>query len=176
MPGETEQLETALRLIWPRLGTADNDAVAAGPQGPGACGCRVPGQVMRPARTRTEGRRAGLVAAAGWSRRRAGECGRRRVLTDESVWAVCVVVREVVLQHYREVARSGDQEVVEALAAQGADSALGDRVGSRCPDRGADDVDVGAGEQRVEGGGELAVPVSDRKPKPAGLVAERGAP
>ena len=75
MPGETEQLETALRLIWPRLGTAAT--MTRSPQGrrglgPGAWGCRVPGQVMRPARTRTEGRRAGLVAAAGWSRRGRG--------------------------------------------------------------------------------------------------------
>ena len=33
-----------------------------------ACGCREPCHVMRPARTRVEGRRAGLVAAAGQSR------------------------------------------------------------------------------------------------------------
>jgi hypothetical protein len=32
---------------------------------------------MRPARTRAEGRRAGLVVGAGWSRRMAGECGPR---------------------------------------------------------------------------------------------------
>ena len=39
---------------------------------------------------------------------------------------------------------SGDQEVVEALAAQCADAALGDCVHTRCSNRGADDVDVGA--------------------------------
>ena len=38
---------------------------------------------------------------------------------ERPVWAVGVVVREVLLQHCREVARSGDQEVVEALAARG---------------------------------------------------------
>ena len=32
-----------------------------------ACGCREPSHVMRPARTRAEGHRAGLVAAAAWS-------------------------------------------------------------------------------------------------------------
>ena len=49
--------------------------------------------------------------------------------------AVGVVVLDVLPQHYREVARSGDQEVVEAFAAQGADPALSDRVRPRCPDR-----------------------------------------
>ena len=44
--------------------------------------------------------------------------------------AVGVVVLEVVLQHYPEVAWSGDQEVVEAFAAQGSDPAFGDRVRS----------------------------------------------
>jgi hypothetical protein len=34
------------------------------------------------------------------------------------VWAVGVVVLDELLQHYGEVAGSGDQEVVEALAAQ----------------------------------------------------------
>jgi hypothetical protein len=85
---------------------------------------------------------------------------------------VGVVVLEVLLQYYGEVAWSGDQQVVEAFAAQGADEAFRDGVGSRCSNWGADDADVGAGEHGVEGGGELAVSVADQKPKPAGLVAE----
>jgi hypothetical protein len=56
------------------------------------------------------------------------------VLIERSVGSVRVVVRDVLLQHYREVAWSGDQEVVEAFAAQGADPALCDGVGSRCSD------------------------------------------
>jgi hypothetical protein len=36
-------------------------------------------------------------------------------------------VLDVLLKHDRQVARSGDQQVVEAFAAQGADEALGDR-------------------------------------------------
>jgi hypothetical protein len=44
--------------------------------------------------------------------------------------------------------------------------ALGARTGVR------DDADVGAGEHRVEGGGELTVAVADQKPKPGGVVAE----
>ena len=50
--------------------------------------------------------------------------------------------------------------------------ALGDRVRPRCPDWGADDADVGAGEHGVEGGGELAVPVADQEPELLGAVAE----
>jgi hypothetical protein len=76
---------------------------------------------------------------------------------ERPVRAVGVVVREVLPQDCREVARSGDEEVVEAFAAQGADPALGDRVRSRCPHRSTDRADAGAGDDRVEGGGELAV-------------------
>jgi hypothetical protein len=44
------------------------------------------------------------------------------------MWAVSVVVLDELLQHQREVARPGDQKVVEAFAAQRPDEALGDRV------------------------------------------------
>jgi hypothetical protein len=40
-----------------------------------------------------------------------------------------------------------------------------------CPDRGTDDADVGAGEDRVEGRGELAVSVTHQEPEPVGAVA-----
>src|SRR6476646_9345971 len=78
-----------------------------------------------------------------------------------------------VLAQYRgEVALAGDQEVVEAFPAQRADEPLGDRVRPRSSDGGADDPDVGAGEDGVESGGELAVPVADQKAEPVGAVAE----
>ena len=70
------------------------------------------------------------------------------------------------------MAWSGDQEVVEAFPAQGADEAFRDRVRAGCPDRRADDPDVGAGEDGVERGGELAVPVADQEPEPVGAIAE----
>jgi hypothetical protein len=70
------------------------------------------------------------------------------------------------------VAWSGDQDVVEAFASQRADEPFRDRVRSRCPDRGADDANVGTGEHRVEGGGELAVPVADQETELLGAVAE----
>jgi len=67
---------------------------------------------------------------------------------------------------------SGDQDVVEAFAAQCPDEAFRDRVRPRCPDRGADDPNVGTGEDRVEGRGELTVPVADQEPEPVGAITE----
>jgi hypothetical protein len=63
-----------------------------------------------------------------------------------SVGSVGVVVLQILVQHYRGVACSGDQEVVEAFAAQGPDPAFGDRIRSGRSNRDADDADVGAGE------------------------------
>jgi hypothetical protein len=80
---------------------------------------------------------------------------------QRSVRTLAVVVLDKLAQHYGEVPWSGDQEVVEALPAQRADEPFGDRVRPRCSDRGADDPDVGTGEDRVESRGELAVPVAD---------------
>jgi hypothetical protein len=53
---------------------------------PPPCGCREPRHIMRPAHTRVEGRRAGLVATDERSLRRAGECGRRAV-ADRAIGA-----------------------------------------------------------------------------------------
>ena len=110
---------------------------------------------------RTNSRGGGRGSAAGG-----------RLLIERSVGAVRVVVLDVLPKHCREVARSTDQEVVEAFAAQGADEAFGDGVRPRCSDRGAEDADVGAGEHGVEGGGELAVPVADQELELLGAVAE----
>jgi hypothetical protein len=41
-----------------------------------------------------------------------------------------------------------------------------------CSDRRSNDPHVGAGEDRVEGRGELAVPVTDQEPESVGAVAE----
>src|SRR4051794_26693081 len=74
--------------------------------------------------------------------------------------------------HSFEVVWSGNQDVVEAFPAERADEAFRDRVRPRCPGRGADDPYVGTGEDCVERGGELAVPVADQEPEPVGAVAE----
>ena len=70
------------------------------------------------------------------------------------------------------MALSGDQEVVEAFPAQGADEPFRDRVRPRCPDWGAEDPDVGTGEDRVEDRGELAVPVADQESESFGAIVE----
>ena len=63
---------------------------------------------------------------------------------------VSVVVLDDLTDYHAEVTRSGDQQVIEAFAAQGADEAFGDRIRPRGPHRCADDGDVGAGEDRVK--------------------------
>ena len=52
------------------------------------------------------------------------------------------------------------------------DEAFRDRVRAWCPDRRADDADVGTGEGGVERGGEFAVPVADQESEPVGAIAE----
>src|SRR3954454_15294310 len=63
--------------------------------------------------------------------RGSGAC--RRLLIQRPMWAMSVVVREVLLQYDREVALSGDQELVEAFPAERPDEAFRDRVRPWCP-------------------------------------------
>jgi len=70
------------------------------------------------------------------------------------------------------VAWSGDQKVVEAFPSQCPDEAFRNRVRLGRSGRGADDPDVGTGEDGVERSGELAVPVADQEPEPVGAVPE----
>ena len=86
--------------------------------------------------------------------------------------AVGVEVLDILAQHDLEVAWSGDQQVVEAFPAQCPDEAFRDRVRPGRSDRGADDPNVGTGEDRVEGRGELAVPVTDQEAELLGAVVE----
>ena len=58
-----------------------------------------------------------------------------------------------------------DQEPVEALGADGADEAFGDRVRFRRSHRRLDDPDAFAYEDGVEVAGELAVAVTDQEAK-----------
>jgi hypothetical protein len=91
---------------------------------------------------------------------------------QRSVRAVRVVVLDELAQHQAEVASTGDQEVVEAFATQGADEAFGDGVRPRRPDRAAEDGDVGASKDGVESGSEPAIPVTDQEPEPLAVVTE----
>jgi hypothetical protein len=66
------------------------------------------------------------------------------------MWAVGVVVLQILAQDDVEVTWSGDQDVVETFSPQSTDEAFRDRVRPRCPDRSADDPDLGTGEHGVE--------------------------
>jgi hypothetical protein len=77
--------------------------------------------------------------------------------------SVPVVVIDEHPQHVLQLAAAEDQGPVEALAAHGADKALGGRVRLRGLDRGAHDLDTFASEDLVEGARELAVAIVDQE-------------
>jgi hypothetical protein len=81
-------------------------------------------------------------------------------------------VARVLLKHGRSMPPVDDQDAVEELAADSADEAFSDRVGSRCPHRRLDDPDVNRGAHRVEGRGELGVAVADEEPEAPTSVVE----
>jgi hypothetical protein len=68
----------------------------------------------------------------------------------------------VLAQDQAQVPLAGDQHPVQALAAGAADPALRDRVRARRPHRGLDNSDPSRRQYRVEGSGELRVPVPDQ--------------
>jgi len=83
-----------------------------------------------------------------------------------------VVVALELAEHGCGVALIDDQDVVKQFTADSADEALGDRVRSRCPNRGPDDSDVDGGEDGIEAGSELAVAVADQEPEASVGVVE----
>jgi hypothetical protein len=91
------------------------------------------------------------------------------------VAAAGVVVLDVGVEHMVEVPAAGDENPVGALAADGGDPPLGDRVHPRCLRRGEHHVDADRGEHRIERGGELGVSVADQVSEAAsGTVKIRG--
>ena len=68
-----------------------------------------------------------------------------------------------------------DEGPVEEFAADAADEPFGDRVRARRSNRGCDHLDVGAGEDGVERGGELGVMIADQEPEVlAGFIQIQG--
>jgi hypothetical protein len=82
------------------------------------------------------------------------------------------VVRFVLAQHRSGMALVGDQGAVEEFSSDAAGETFGERVGPWRPDRGGEDVDVGAGEDRVDGGGELGVAIPDQDSEAAARILE----
>jgi hypothetical protein len=76
---------------------------------------------------------------------------------------MAVVIVDVDVQHLLELSPADDQDPVEALAADGADPALGERVRLRRPETCADDLDSFASEDLVEDTPELAVSVVNQE-------------
>ncbi|GAB3002981.1 hypothetical protein GCM10027184_69800 [Saccharothrix stipae] len=65
-----------------------------------------------------------------------------------------------------------DEGVVEEFASAGPDAAFHDRVHPRDADAAEDDLDARVGEDVVESGGILAVPVADQEPCGAARIVE----
>jgi hypothetical protein len=89
------------------------------------------------------------------------------------VGTMAVFVLDVVVEDVKEVTAAGDQEMVQALPAQGTDPALGDGVGVRRLDRYADDLGADRAPEVIEGPGELAVAVAEQEPDGGGLLVKR---
>ena len=76
------------------------------------------------------------------------------------MWSLMEVMGYVGLEHALEVPTPVDQDVVEALPAHGPHEPLRERIRPGGPDRGSDDPDALAAEDRVERARELGVPVA----------------
>jgi hypothetical protein len=108
----------------------------------------------------------------GWRSRYGLGLGRRQV--EAAVGTMAVVVPDVAVEDAKEVAAAGDQEMVQALPAHGANPTLGDGVGVRRLDRGADDLGADRAPDVIEGPGDLVVAVADQEPGGCGVVVEGG--
>jgi hypothetical protein len=98
---------------------------------------------------------------------------------ERAVRPMRVVVLDVDAQDVFELSAACDQEPVEAIAADGAHPALGERIRVRRAKRCADDLDALALEYLIEGAAEFAVAVGTesgsgvpRRTKRAGGLAE----
>jgi len=89
------------------------------------------------------------------------------------VGTMAVVVLDVAVEDAEEVPAPGDQEMVQALPAHGANPALGDGVGVRSLDRRANDLRTDRAPEVIEGPGALAVTVAEQEPDDGGLFIER---
>jgi hypothetical protein len=100
--------------------------------------------------------------AAGWRGDHvSGAIGRAQA--EPLVRSGLVVVASELGEDLFQVTPTEDQQVVEQLAARGANPALGERVRTRRPVGQADDLDALAAEDFIEGSGELGVPVTEQE-------------
>src|SRR6266545_1890791 len=95
-----------------------------------------------------------------------------RCLPQCAVRAVAVVVVGVLGQHRPQLPTAKDQHPVQDLPPNRADPPLRVGVGPRRPYRRAQHLDPLGGEDRVERGGELRIPVPDQEPELADAVLQ----
>jgi hypothetical protein len=82
---------------------------------------------------------------------------------EGSMRPVAVVMVDVDAEHLLELSSADDQDPVEAVAPDGADPALGERICLRRPERCANDLDAVASADLVEDTAELAVSVVNQE-------------
>jgi hypothetical protein len=82
------------------------------------------------------------------------------------MWSLLHVMSDVSLEHSFEMPTTVDQDVVEALSAQGPDEPLRECVRPRCADRRSDDADALGAEHLVERTRELSVAIAKEEPTP----------
>jgi len=95
-----------------------------------------------------------------------------RMLIEALVWTMVVEMALVLAEHGTGVPFAVDQDPVGALSPDAADEPLGKAVRPGRPRWDLDYVDAFGGEHRVEGSGELGVPVTDQEPKHGCAIAE----
>src|SRR5262249_27010914 len=95
-----------------------------------------------------------------------------RPLSKRPVRPVLGEMSDVGGRHVLEGAAADDQQPVETLAADAADPALCVGARLRRPHRRLDDADAFGAEDLVELAAELAIAITDQKPRPDALVVE----
>ena len=85
---------------------------------------------------------------------------------------VTVVVLDVLVDNGFELSTPEDQHPVQTFTSDGPHEALGEGVGSRCPDRRTEDPNALGAEHLVEAGRELGVAIPDQELDRACALAE----
>jgi hypothetical protein len=86
-----------------------------------------------------------------------------RVLVEALMRSVVIEMAHILVNDGAGVSLVVDQQPVGALLANAANEPLGRAIRSRRPRRDPDHIEAFGDEDGIEGGGELGVPVADRK-------------
>jgi hypothetical protein len=96
----------------------------------------------------------------------------RRAKLQRSMWPSAVVVGSVPGKSGPQVSFAEDQDAVGEFSSGGPDEAFGEAVRPRTSRWDLHRVDAGAGQYRVEGGGELSGSVADEEPEGGNAIVE----